>query len=78
MLENRSVVILPPANLESGAGVGLATLIPRDHLDLAPVSVLTLGDVKMPHSIIDQLVSASLNLDILNNYSHKFNFVYLH
>ena len=78
VFEDGSVVVLPPGHLEACAGVGLSALVPGYHLNLAPVSVLTLGDVKMPHSIIDQLVSASLNLDILNYNSHKFNFIYLH
>ena len=61
MLENISVVILPPGDLEGGAGIGLTTLIPCNHLNFASIPVLTLGDVKMPHAIIDQLVSASLD-----------------
>ena len=60
MFKNISVVILPPGNLEGGAGIGLTTLIPCNDLNFTPIPVLTLGDVKMPHTIIDQLVSASL------------------
>ena len=60
VFEDRSVVILPPGHLESGAGVGLPALVPGDHLDLAAVPVLALGDVQVPHAVIDQLVAASL------------------
>ena len=60
MFEDRSVVVLPPVDLESGAGVGLSALVPGDDLDLAAVSVLALGDVQVPHAVVDQLVSASL------------------
>ena len=62
VFEDRSVVVLPPVDLESGAGVGLSALVPGDHLNLAPVSVLTLRDVQVPHTVIDQLVAASLNV----------------
>ena len=61
MPQNGSVVVLPSLDGEGGGGVGLPTLVPCDHLDLPPVPVLALRDVKMPHSIVDQLVSASLN-----------------
>ena len=60
VFEDRSVVILPPGHLESGAGVGLTTLVPGDDLNLATVPVLGLGDVEVPHAVVDQLVSASL------------------
>ena len=63
MFEDRSVVILPPGHLESGAGVGLPALVPGDHLDLAAVPVLALGDVQVPHAVVDQLVSASLKIE---------------
>ena len=62
VFEDRSVVILPPGNLESGAGVGLPALVPGDHLDLPPVPVLALGDVEVPHTVVDQLVAAPLNI----------------
>ena len=62
VLEDRSVVVLPPVDLESGAGVGLPALVPGDHLDLASVPVLTLGDVQVPHTVVDQLVTAPLNM----------------
>ena len=62
VFEDRSVVVLPPGHLERGAGVGLPALVPGDHLDLASVPVLTLGDVQVPHAVIDQLVAASLNV----------------
>ena len=67
MFEDRSVVILPPGNLESGAGVGLPALVPGDDLDLAAVSVLALGDVQVPHAVIDQLVAAALNIKRIIN-----------
>ena len=62
VFEDRSVVVLPPGDLESGAGIGLPALVPGDHLDLASVSVLTLRDFQVPHTVIDQLMSASLNI----------------
>ena len=61
VLEDRSVVVLPPGHLEARVGVGLSALVPGDDLDLAAVSVLALGDVQVPHAVIDQLVAASLN-----------------
>lgn len=60
MLEDRSVVILAPGNLESCAGVGLTTLVTSNNFNLAAISVLTLGDIQVPHAIIDQLVPAPL------------------
>ena len=63
MLENGTVVVLATFDSEGGGGVGLAALVPRDDLNLAVVSVLALGDVQMPHAVVDQLVSASLNLN---------------
>ena len=61
MFEDRSVVVFPPGHLEGGAGVGLPALVPGDHLDLAAVPVLALGDVQVPHAVIDQLVATSLH-----------------
>ena len=61
MFEDRSVVVLPPGHLESGAGVRLPALVPSDDLDLAAVPVLALGDVQVPHSVVDELVTASLH-----------------
>ena len=60
MPENRAVVIFPPLASKSCGGIGLATLVPCNHFNLSTVSVLALGDVKVPHPVIDQLVSASL------------------
>lgn len=60
MFEDRSVVILAPGNLESCAGVGLTTLVTSNNLNLSAISVLTLGDIQVPHAIIDQLVPAPL------------------
>ena len=62
VFEDGSVVVLPPGHLEARVGVGLSALVPGDDLDLAAVSVLALGDVQMPHAVIDQLVAASLNV----------------
>ena len=62
MPQNRSVVVLPPLDSEGGGGVRLPTLVPRNHLNLPPIPVLALRDVKMPHSVVDQLVAASLNV----------------
>ena len=64
MFEDRSVVILAPGNLESCAGVGLTTLVTSNNLNLSAISVLTLGDIQVPHAIIDQLMTASLNMYI--------------
>ena len=61
MPQNRSVVVLPSLDSEGGGGVCLTTLVPCDHLNLPAVSVLAFWNVKMPHTIVDQLVSASLN-----------------
>ena len=61
MPQNRSIVVLPSLDSEGGGGVRLPTLVPRNHLNLPPIPVLALRDVKMPHSVVDQLVSASLN-----------------
>ena len=61
MPQNRSVVILPSLDREGGGGVRLTALVPCDYLNLAAVPVLAFWDVKMPHSIVDQLMSASLN-----------------
>ena len=60
MLEHRSVVVPPRGDCEGGGGVGLSALVAGDHLDLSAVRVATLGNVKVPHAVIDQLVSASL------------------
>ena len=60
MPQDRSVVVLASLDSEGGGGISLAALVPRDHLNLPAVPVLALRDVKMPHSIVDQLVSASL------------------
>ena len=62
MLQNGSVVVLPALDGQCGGGVCLAALVPCDHLDLAVVPVLALGDVQVPHTVVDQLVTASLNI----------------
>ena len=64
MPQNRSVVVLPSLDREGGGGIRLTALVPCDYLDFAAVPVLTFRDVKMPHSIVDQLMSASLNKKI--------------
>ena len=61
MPQDRSVVVLASLDSEGGGGISLAALVPCDHLNLPAVPVLALRDVKMPHSVVDQLVSASLN-----------------
>ena len=58
VLEDGSVVVPPPAGLEGGGGVGLAQLVPRDHLDLA--ALLALGDLQVPHPVKHQLPPAPL------------------
>ena len=63
MLEDGAVVVPPPFAGEGGGGVGLAALVPGDHLNLAAVPVLALGDVQVPHAVVDQLVAASLSED---------------
>ena len=63
MLEDGAVVVPPPLAGEGGGGVGFAALVPGDHLNLATVPVLALGDVQVPHTVVDQLVTASLNED---------------
>jgi hypothetical protein len=58
--EDRSVVILPGGDLQGGGGVSLAALVPGDDLNLAGVDVAALGDVEVPHAVVDQLVFAAL------------------
>ena len=62
MPQNRSIIIFPPLDSEGGGGIRLAALVPRNHLDFAAVPVLAFRDVQVPHAVIDQLVSASLNI----------------
>ena len=71
MLEDGAVVVPPPLAGEGGGGVGLAALVPGDHLDLAAVPVLALGDVQVPHTVVDQLVTASLNEDKVHKEQRK-------
>ena len=74
MLQDRSVVILPPLDSKGGGGVGLPALVPGDHLDLASIPVLALRNVQVPHSIIDEFVTASLKpkIFVLNIQLTKF------
>ena len=74
--QNRSVVVLPSLDSEGGGGVRLATLVPCNHLNLSAIPVLAFWDVKMPHSIIDQLVSASLN-ETIQSKVRIYRLVYL-
>ncbi len=54
------VGLTPGRDLQGGGGVGLAALVPGDDLDLSGVDVAALGDVEVPHAVVDQLVLASL------------------
>lgn len=58
--KNGSVVVLSGGDLESGRGVSLAALVPGDDLNFSGVDVTTLRDVKVPHTVVDKLVLASL------------------
>ena len=58
--EDGSVVVLPGGDLEGGGGVRLSALISSDHFNLSGVDVATLGNVKVPHAVVDQLVFAAL------------------
>ena len=58
--EDCPVVVPPGADGERGAGVGLAALVPRDHLHLARVAQPRPRDLKPPHAVVEQLVAASL------------------
>ena len=61
VLQYRSVVIPSALHGQRRCRVALAALVPGDHFDLAVVPVLTLRDVQVPHTVVDQLVTASLN-----------------
>lgn len=63
MLEDGSVVVPPWRDGESCRGVGLSALVTGNDLDLAPVCVAALGDVKVPHAVVNELVSTSLRTD---------------
>ena len=63
MSQNRSVVVLPPSDSQGCGGVGFSALISCNNFYLASISVLALGNVKMPHTIVDQLVTASLEME---------------
>ncbi len=54
------VRLTPGRDLQGGGGVGLAALVPGDDLDLSGVDVAALGNVEVPHAVVDQLVLASL------------------
>ena len=58
--EDGPVVVPPGADGERGAGVGLAALVPRDDLHLACVAQPRTGDLEPPHTVVQQLVAASL------------------
>ena len=60
MPEDGSVVVLTGGDLQGGGGVGLAALVPGDDLNLSGVEISALGDVEVPHAVVDQLVLASL------------------
>ena len=60
MLQHGSVVVLASLHGEARSGVRLAALVARNHLDLAVVTVLALGNVQVPHAVVDQLVTAAL------------------
>ena len=62
MPEDGSVVVLPGGDLQGGGGVSLAALVPGNDLDLAGVDVTALGDVEVPHAVVDQLMFAALLL----------------
>ena len=66
MPEDGSVVVLPGGDLQGGGGVSLAALVPGNDLDLAGVDVTALGDVEVPHAVVDQLMFAAL-LTYLNH-----------
>ncbi len=60
MSEDWSVVVLSGGDLQGGGGVSLAALVPGDDLDLAGVDVTALGNVEVPHAVVDQLMFAAL------------------
>ena len=60
VLEYGSVVVPSWRDGKSGGGVGLSALVARDHLNLAGVDVAGLGHVEVPHTVVHQLVAASL------------------
>ena len=63
MLEDVPEVVPPPLDLEVSGGVGLAHLVPGDHLNLATLHAL--GDLQVPHTIKDKLPTAALKGDSL-------------
>ncbi len=64
------VRLTPGRDLQGGGGVGLAALVPGDDLDLSGVDVAALGDVEVPHAVVDQLVLDSLLRFYKNLLSH--------
>ena len=58
--ENGSVVVLSGIDGKGGGCVGFTARVSGDDFDFATVNVATLGDVEMPHAVVNQLVFASL------------------
>merc|ERR1712213_296591 len=55
---------------EGGGGIRLSALVPRNPLDFTAVPVLAFGDVQVPHAVIDQLVSASIDHSVPVDQPH--------
>ena len=60
MPENGSVVVLSGVDGKGGGCVGFTARVSGNDFDFATVNVATLGDVEMPHAVVNQLVFASL------------------
>ena len=58
--ENGSVVVLSGVDGKGGGCVGFTARVSGNDFDFATVNVATLGDVEMPHAVVNQLVFASL------------------